>query len=75
MAASQEEVKRFIEGALKALEQNTVDGQSIARFIDKVISDLELFNPMNKEAQQWSNIKFAGILFNRIKNHSTAEVS
>ena len=74
-AASQEEVKRFIDAAIKALEQNKVNGHIISRFIEKIISDLGLFNPMKKEAQQWSNIKFAGILFNRIKHHSTAEVS
>ena len=68
-AASQEEVKRFIDTALKALEENKVNGHIISRFIEKIISDLELFNPMKKEAQQWSNIKFARILFNRIRNN------
>lgn len=73
-AASQQEVKRFVDTALKALEQNKVNGHIICRFIEKIISDLELFNPMKKEAQQWSNIKFARILFNRIKNNLTATV-
>ncbi len=67
-AASQEEVKRFIDTALKALEQNKINGHIISRVIEKIISDLELFSPMKKEAQQWSNIKIALILFNRIKN-------
>lgn len=74
-ASSQEEVKRFIDTALKALEQNKVNGHIISRFIEKIISDLELFNPMKKEAQQWSNIKFAKILFNRIKNNLNATVN
>ena len=55
-AASQEEVKRFIDAAIKALDQNKVHGHIISRFIEKIISDLGLFNPMKKEAQQWSNI-------------------
>lgn len=74
-AASQEEVKRFIDAAIKALEQNKVNGHIISRFIEKLISDLELFDPMEKEAQQWSNIKFARILFNRIKNDLKATVN
>jgi hypothetical protein len=68
-ASSQEEVKGFIDTALKALEQNNVNGYIIFRFIEKIISDLELFNPMKEEAQQWSNIKCARILFNGIKNN------
>jgi hypothetical protein len=74
-ASSQEEVKRFIDTALKALEQNKVNGHIITRFIEKIISELELFNPMKKEAQQWSNIKMALILFNRIKNILSAPVN
>lgn len=74
-AASQEDVKRFIVTALKALEQKKVNGHLVSRFIEKIISDLELFNPMKEEAQQWSNIKLARILFNRIKIDSTAIVN
>jgi len=73
-ASSQEELKRFIDTALKALEQNKVNGHIISRFIEKIINDLELFNPMKKESQQWSNIKFARILFNRIKNNLSETV-
>ncbi len=66
-ARSQEEVKRYIDAALKALIQNQVNGHIIARFIEKILSELESFNPMNKDAQQWSNIKMAIILFTRLK--------
>jgi hypothetical protein len=72
LANSQEEVKRFIDTAIKALEQKKVNGHIIERFVDKMISDLDLFNPMNKGAQVWSNIKMAGILFNRIKQQLKA---
>jgi len=74
-AASQEDVKRFIVTALKALEQKKVNGHLVSRFIEKIISDLELFNPMKEESQQWRNIKLARILFNRIKIDSTTIVS
>ena len=66
-ARSQDEVKRFIEAAMKALEQYNVNGHLVVRFVDKTNSELNLFNPMNKDAQQWSNISMAKIIFNRIQ--------
>ena len=67
-AASQEEVKRFIDTAMRSLEQNTVSIGATSGFVEKMSNDLALFNPMNKDAQQWSNIKMAIILFNRIRS-------
>lgn len=66
-AGSQEEVKRLIDDAMKALEQNKVNGHLIVRFIDKMVGELEQFNPMNKDAQQWSNIRLSKIIFNCMK--------
>lgn len=66
-ATSQDEVKQSIDAAIKALDRNTVNGYIIIRFVDKMASELDLFNPMNKDVQQWSNIKIARILFFRIK--------
>ena len=70
MAASQEDVKRFIAVALKSLEQHNLNGHIITRFAEKTAAELELFNPMKKHAQQWSNIQMAKILFNRIVNRN-----
>jgi len=66
-STSQEEVKRFIDTAIKALGEHKVNAHIIARFLDKISSELELFDPMDKDAQQWSNIKVARIHFFRIK--------
>ena len=66
-ARSQDEVKRFIDTAIKALDQYNVNGHLIVRFVDKMYSQLDLFNPLNKDAQQWSNISMAKSNFNRIK--------
>lgn len=66
-AASQNEVERFCDAAMKGLEHHKVNEHIIARFVDKVINELEQFNPMKKNAQQWSNILVAKILFKRIK--------
>lgn len=67
LAGSQEDVKRFCDGAMKGLEHHKVNGHIIARFVDKMIIELNQFNPTEKDVQQWSNIKMARILFNRIK--------
>jgi len=60
-AASQQAVKALIDA-----EKDIPSG-----IIEKIIDDLEGFNPMKKEAQQWSNIKIAKILFNRLRHAST----
>ena len=73
-ATSQEEVKSFIDTAIKYLEQQKVNGHIVVRFVDKISSELDWFNPMNKDAQQWSNIKIAKIMFIRIKNKFNAPV-
>jgi hypothetical protein len=75
LAASQEEVRACIDTAMKAFEHSEANRSSIPGFIEKIIHDLELFNPLKKEAQQWSNIKFARILFNRIRNTANAPIS
>lgn len=66
-AVSHEEVERFIDAAMKALVKNKINGHIIFRFVDKIISELDLFNSMKKDAQQWSNIRIARIILNRIK--------
>ncbi|MEO8769652.1 MAG: hypothetical protein ABI402_06195 [Ferruginibacter sp.] len=66
-ATSQEEVKRYIETAMKSLELYKLNGHIIHRFVDKIIYELELFSPINKNANQWSNIKMARVCFNKIK--------
>ena len=66
-SASQREVERFCDAAMKGLEHHRVNDHIIARFADKMINELEQFDPMKKDAQQWSNIQLAKILFKRIK--------
>lgn len=66
-SASKEEVKRYIDTAIKKLEQHGVGGHIVARFIDKTTDELEGFSPLNKEALQWSNIQRAKIILFRIQ--------
>ena len=66
-SSSQEEVTRFCDTAIKGLEHHNVNAYIVVRFVDKIIFELEQFNPMKKDAQQWSNIKVAKILFKRIR--------
>jgi hypothetical protein len=55
-ACSGENAQRFAETALKTLERRKVNGYIIARFIDKVINQLELYNPLAIDACQWNNV-------------------
>jgi hypothetical protein len=71
-AASQEEVKRYIDAAIKALQQRKVNGHIIARFVDKIISELDLFIPVKKTDQSWRNIIIAKLLFSGIKKQISA---
>jgi|GEM_PF-353400 len=66
-AASQEEVRCFIDNAIKTLQANKVDALHVSLFVNKLLIDLDACNPMHKDAQQWSNIQMARILLNRIK--------
>ena len=74
MANSQEEVKRYIDAALKSLEHHKLHGHIISRFIDKMIAELEHFNPMDKDAQEWSNIHMAKIVFKQTKRNQEASL-
>lgn len=74
-ATSQKEVMVFCNASLKGLEQHAVNPYIVVRFVDKVISELESFNPIDKDAQQWSNIRMAKIQFKRIKQQLSASVN
>ena len=67
-AFSQYEVNELIEAALKELENSKTSNDSMILFINNITAQLELFNPMKKTAQQWSNISMAKILINRVQN-------
>jgi hypothetical protein len=73
LAASQDEVKRYINASMKSLQQNKVNGHIIDRFIEKVLQKLSELNPLNYDAQQWSNIKMARIHLNQIKRAAQTE--
>jgi hypothetical protein len=59
LSASPEEVRRFGNTAIRSLADHKVHGYIILRFIDKTIHDLQEFNLLNKEEQQWPNIAMA----------------
>lgn len=66
-SGSPDEVRRFINTAMKSLEEHKVNGYIIVRFVNKMILDLEQFDPANKNAMQCNNIEMAKTLFKRIK--------
>jgi len=67
LAGSQESVKLIIADAVKLLDQDRLNEATFDGFIRTIINDLELFSPLKKNAQQWSNIKMAKIYFHRLK--------
>lgn len=74
-AESQDEVSKFTNAAIEALEQNKINGHIITQFIDKILNELNEFSPMDKDVQHWSNIRIARVLFNRIKNKLNTPVN
>jgi hypothetical protein len=68
-ANSQEEVQQFIDASVKSMQQNDKDETIVSDFVDKISNELYQFNPMINDAKQWSNIKMARIVVNRIRYH------
>ena len=68
-ARSQAEVRTLINDSLKNLDVNNWNKVQLADFIDLSISNLENFDPMKKNASEWSNINKARINFQHIKRN------
>jgi hypothetical protein len=68
VATSQDEVTQIVDETINTMEANHADSQLVSDVIEHVMNDLELRSPIEIEAQEWSNIKMAMILFNRIRN-------
>jgi len=56
ISPSPEEVRRFSNTAVRSLVEHKVHGYIIVRFIDKTINELNEFNLLQKDEQQWCNI-------------------
>jgi hypothetical protein len=74
-ATSQDEVTNIVDESIVAMQADNADSQLVSGVIEHVMNNLELRNPMKIDAQQWSNIKMAMILLNRIRNRLNAPVS
>lgn len=67
MSETPQEVTALINASVKKMEKKQAS-EFIAQFIEKSLNELDNFNPMNKQAQQWSNIKTARIVFFRLQH-------
>jgi hypothetical protein len=65
---TQEEVKRYIDAAMRGLSMHKVNGHLVTRFADRTSRDLAAFSPMDYGTQQWTNIKMARMHFNQLKS-------
>lgn len=68
VAASQEEVMSIIDETLKEVELQEKEILVPFYFAGKIITELELYSPMKKDAQQWSNIQMARVHLHRIRS-------
>lgn len=66
-AHSQEEVKSYVDNMIRSILQRTQNDQEISVFSENVMNRLQTFNPFQISSREWSNIKLAGILFNRVR--------
>ena len=66
-ARSEDEVRRFIEAAIKGLKEHKVNGHLVARFVEKACQDLSGFNPITPDSRQSINIAVAAKIFNQLK--------
>lgn len=64
-ASSQEEVSSLMAATIAVIEQKETEQVKLTTLVERLKEELSLFNPFNKDAQQWSNIKLAKILLNR----------
>jgi len=69
LATSQDEVSKLIKAVVLNLQQLDHTDEMLNTFVEKLSVDLNSFNPHKQTAQQWSNIKMARIVINRLKYH------
>jgi hypothetical protein len=67
LSSSPDEARRFINTAIRSLVDHKVHGYIIVRFIDKTLYDLQEFNPINNDEQQWNNIAMAKDYFTQFR--------
>lgn len=72
-AGSQEEVCHILDLTMKDLTIHQKNKETTIIFTNKILDELDHFNPMNKNAQEWSNINMARIYFHRIKLHDPVQ--
>ncbi len=66
-AHSQEEVKSYVDNMIRSIRLRTQNDQEISVFSENVMNRLQMFSPFQISSREWSNIKLAGILFNRVR--------
>jgi len=66
-ANSQAEVAALVKAVVQYLQQNDNDAEELTNFVNSISIELDSFNPHKETAQEWSNIKMARIVINRLK--------
>ena len=71
-ASSQEEVKHYLDTAIEIIKTQNPGVNKIDSFIKELMDELVLLSPINKDAEQWSNIKMARIYLHQIVNNTSS---
>jgi len=72
-ASSQQDVKRFVNAAMKSLQEHKVNAHIIARFAQKTIKNLDEFHPIDYNTQQWINIHNARMHFYSLQRNGVVK--
>lgn len=67
-ASSIDEVRWYVYSGIKALKRNNVNPATIARFIDKIINQMNFAILPKANPMQWNNINISVILLRREKD-------
>jgi len=68
MASSLEEVKKLIINAMESLRLRKVHDHAVARFVEKTSGSLEKFSAADHNMQQWTNIYYSRLEFQKIRD-------
>ncbi|MCG7855604.1 hypothetical protein [Flavihumibacter sp.] len=67
LSRSEEEIRRYIDAALKSLQYHNVHGHITMRFIEKLLQELDRTHERALDPRECSNIRSAGEYVNLMK--------
>ena len=69
------EAKRYCDAAMKGFVLHKVNRHIVARFVGRMLSELDSYNQAKMENQHWNNLQMAKIYFKVIKERLNAPLN